>query len=377
MGELTRKTGFYTVFLFLEGGVSMKHRGLVTLGIVLAVTLGILVAGCTSPAMAKDEKVYKWKFQSHHTPGSLAVESAIKPFIERVDKMSGGRLKISLHYAGELVNYSEVDKALQSNMIQIANTSSLFFRGSIPMGWVSAPNMPPFVTRTNDEFNELFHHRGIDNLVGEALAERGIQFLGSHSVGNTYFWSKKPINSLEDLKGFKVRFFGSMSDCMEHFGAAPVMLPHPETYMAIATGTLDGSGTAWWLYRDLKLYEVCPYFVGPAMQVPQGMELWASKKAFDALPEDLQAIVTTAAESFNTDYMDAVTMQEREMFNKSFKEWGTTYNEFSKEDVARITHEFSLPYLDKIAAEQGPKDERVVKAIEIIKQFMKDYGYVD
>ncbi len=355
----------------------MKHRGLVMLGIVLAVTLGILVTCCTTPAMAKDDKVYKWKFQSHHTPGSLAVESAIKPFIERVDKMSGGRLKISLHYAGELVNYSEVDKALQSNMIQIANTSSLFFRGSIPMGWVSAPNMPPFVTRTNDEFNELFHHRGIDNLVGEALAERGIQFLGSHSVGNTYFWSKKPINSLEDLKGFKVRFFGSMSDCMEHFGAAPVMLPHPETYMAIATGTLDGSGTAWWLYRDLKLYEVCPYFIGPAMQVPQGMELWASKKAFDALPEDLQAIVTTAAESFNTDYMDAVTMQEREMFNKSFKEWGTTYIEFSKEDVARITHEFSLPYLDKIAAEQGPKDERVVKAIEIIKQFMKDYGYVD
>ena len=52
------------------------------------------------------------------------------------------------------------------------------------------------------------------------------------------------------------------------------------------------------------------------------MELWASKKAFDALPEDLQAIVTTAAESFNTDYMDAVTMQEREMFNKSFKRVG-------------------------------------------------------
>jgi hypothetical protein len=36
-----------------------------------------------------------------------------------------------------------------------------------------------------------------------------------------------------------------------------------------------------------------------------------------------------------------------------------------------------LPYLDKVAAEQGPKDERVIKAVEIIKQFMKDYGYID
>ncbi|MCD6183410.1 MAG: hypothetical protein J7K01_03805, partial [Thermovirga sp.] len=78
-----------------------------------------------------------------------------------------------------------------------------------------------------------------------------------------------------------------------------------------------------------------------------------------------------------TDFMDAVTIEEHEMFNKSFKEWGTTYIEFSDEDVQRIVNEFSLPYLDKIAAEEGPKDERVIKVIEIIKQFMKDYGYID
>jgi TRAP-type C4-dicarboxylate transport system substrate-binding protein len=251
-----------------KGMLSVKHRKLVLLGMAVLITLSLLAI--SGPSVAAD-KVFNWKFQSHHTPGSLAVEKAIKPFIERVEKMSGGRLKISLHYAGELVEYTGVDEALQANMIQISNTSSLFFRGAIPMGWVSAPNMPPFITRTNDEFNELFHHRGIDRLVGEALEARGIKFLGSHSVGNTYFWSKKPIKNLEDLKGFKVIFFGSITDTMAHFGAAPVMLPHPGTYMALATGTLDGSGTAWWLYRDLKLYEVCPYFIGPAMQVPQGM----------------------------------------------------------------------------------------------------------
>jgi len=163
-------------------------KKLVALVSVVAIVMGLLaVAG---PSAAAD-KVFHWKFQSHHTAGSLAVERVIKPFIERVEKMSGGRLKISLHYAGELVDYAEVDKALQDNMIQISNTSTLFFRGSIPMGWVSAPNMPPFITRTNDEFNELFHHRGVDRLVNEALEERGIKYFGSHSVGNTYFWSKK------------------------------------------------------------------------------------------------------------------------------------------------------------------------------------------
>ncbi len=351
----------------------MKHWKLASIGVAAAVLFGVLFIGGIEQASAAD--VINWKFQSHHTPGSLAVESVIKPFIERVEKMSGGRMKISLHYAGELVDYAEVDKALQANMIQISNTSSLFFRGAIPMGWVTAPNMPPFVTRSNDEFNELFHHRGLDELVAEALNERGIKYLGCHSVGNTYFWSKKPINTLEDLKGFKVRFFGSMSDFVEHFGASPVMLPHPETYMAIAMGTLDGSGTAWWLFRDLKLYEVCKYFIGPAWQVPQGMELWVSKKAWDALPDDLKEIVTKAADEFNDDFARVCDEQEKIMMTKSFKEWKTTYIEWGKEDIDKITNEFSIPYLDKIEKDIGGKDPRVAEGVKIVKQFMKDRGY--
>jgi len=355
----------------------MKHRSLVLLGIVIALTISISLVGCISPAMAKEPKVINWKFQSHLPPGALANVNAIKPFIERVEKMSGGRLKISLHYAGELVDYLDVYPSLKANMIQIANTSSLFWRGNLLIGWIQPANLPPFILRSEDDFIELYHHRGLDDLMGEALAENGIHFLGSHNVGNTYFWSKKPINSLDDLQGFKVRFFGAMSDCMEHFGAAPVMLPHPETYMAIAMGTLDGSGTVWHIYRDLKLYEVCPYFIGPSWQVPQGMGLWVSKKAWDELPEDLQAIVDAASVVFMKDYSDAVTIQQREMFNESFKEWGTTYIEWGDEDIERITKEFSLPYLDKIANEIGPKDERVAKGIEIIKQFMKDNGYIE
>ncbi|MCF7935453.1 MAG: TRAP transporter substrate-binding protein [Synergistales bacterium] len=355
----------------------MKTRNLAALVLIVFVAVGLLVLGAPPQASADDKKVYHWKFQSHHPPGALATEYVIPPFIERIREMSDGRLDITLHYAGELVDYQEVFPALQHNMIQIANTSSLFWRGSLPVGWLQAGNLPPFVTRSTEEFNELYHHRGIDRLIGEGLAEEGIHFLGTHSVGNTYFWSKEPLYGVEDLEGFKVRFFGAMSDTMEHFGAAPVMLPHPETYMAIATGTLDGSGTAWWLYRDLKLYEVCPYFIGPAWQVPQGMELWVSQKAWDELPPDLQAIVETAALAFNQDFADVCSRQRREMFNKSFPEWGTEYIEWGEEDVKTITQEFSLPYLERVSEDIGPKDPRVVEGIRIVKQFMRDYGYID
>ena len=351
----------------------MRNRRVATLLTAFLLIAGAALVGASS-ACADD--VIEWKFQSHHTPGALSTTYVIPPFIERVRERSGGRLNITMYYAGELVDYLEVFPALQANMIQISNTGTIFWRGSLNSGWFQGGNLPPFITRSREDFEELFYRRGLDRLTREELAEKGIHFLSSHSVGNTYFWSKKPINGVDDLKGFKVRFFGSMSDTMEHFGASPVMLPHPETYMAIAMGTLDGSGTAWWLYRDLKLYEVCPYFIGPAWQVPQGMELWASKKAWDALPDDLKEIVTEAAKQFDKDYARVCDEQEKEMFEKSFKEWGTTYIEWGQKDIDRITNEFSIPYLDKIDSEIGSKDARVAEGIKIIKQFMKDRGYI-
>jgi len=371
----------------------MRHK-LVTLLLSVAVIVSLMIVGCApeaappeegappeeegaAPPAAPEPEVITWKFQSHHTPGALSVEYVIPPFIERLREMSAGRLDIELYYAGELVDYAEVWPALQQNTIQIANTGGLFWRGAVPVGWLGAANLPPFITRSNEEFNELYHHRGLDDLMKEGWREQGIYFLGSHNVGNTYFWSRYPIQSVDELEGFKVRFFGAMSDCMEHFGAAPVMLPHPETYPAIAAGTLDGSGTCWWLYRDLKLYEVCPYFIGPPWQVPQAMELFVSLEAWNALPDDIKAMVETASIAFNKEYADVCWMQEREMFHDSFPEWGTTYIEWGEEDVERIINEFSLPYLDMIDEDIGSQDPRVAQAIEIVKQFMRDYGYLD
>ena len=165
----------------------MKHWKSTAL-VAAAILFGFLVIGGLGQASAAD--VINWKFQSHHTPGALSTTFVIPPFIERVRERSGGRLNINLHYAGELVEYSEVFPAMQANMIQISNTSTLFWRGSINMGWLQAGNLPPFVCRSLDDFKELYYKRGIDRLIREEMATKGIHFLSSHSVGNTYFWSK-------------------------------------------------------------------------------------------------------------------------------------------------------------------------------------------
>lgn len=322
------------------------------------------------------QEVIHWRFQSHHPNGSIPTLYVIPKFIERVRELTQGRLQISLYYAGELVEFEEILPALKDNLIQMSNTSSMFWRDKIPVGWIQLSNLPPFVLRSYNDFEELYYLRGIDTLIGEGLKEHGIYFLGTHSVGNTYLWLDVPISSFNDLKKLKIRFYGSMNDAVKYYGGQSIMLPHLETYDAIKYGILNGSGTAWWIYKDLKLYEVCKYFIGPPWQTPQGMELWVSLKAWEMLPKDIQTAVKIAAQEFKEDYKNIVEKQEREMFNILFPQWGIKYIILNDIEINKMITEFTLPYLDKIIDDVGSFDPRVKQGIEIIKHFMLTKGYI-
>ena len=88
----------------------MRNRRVATLLTAFLLIAGAALVGASS-ACADD--VIEWKFQSHHTPGALSTTYVIPPFIERVRERSGGRLNITMYYAGELVDYLEVFPALR------------------------------------------------------------------------------------------------------------------------------------------------------------------------------------------------------------------------------------------------------------------------
>lgn len=106
------------------------------------------------------------------------------------------------------------------------------------------------------------------------------------------------------------------------------------------------------------------------------MELWASKrKAWDELPADLQAIVDSRS-PLTLIIWTPLPWKSGRCSTSPSRNGEHVLRVQRSEEVTRITNEFTLPYLDKISEEQGKKDPRVIKAIEIIKQFMKDYGYI-
>ena len=286
--------------------------------------------------------------------------------------MSGGRIEIEHFFAGELVKSTEIVDALAHDTIQFAFTADSYYRGDIPVGWIAGTSGAPFTWGSWMEASELFHQWGIDELLREGYAEHGVYFLNSCGQGNNYFWSDRPIYGVDDLKGFKVRYYGALNEVMEALGASPVFLPHEETYMAISQGTLNGGGTEFEMYEALSLYEVAPYFHGPPWMWPGVCCLMASQDAWNALPDDLKEIVRTASLLAATESAVVMEKYRGEMFSK-FDDWGVTYIEWGPEDIAKVVEE-SAKYLDKVETEIGPKDPRVAEGLEIVRSFLKAKG---
>ena len=134
------------------------------------------------------------------------------------------------------------------------------------------------------------------NLVPFPAGNSGVQMGG---------WFNKEINSVDDLKGLKMRMPGLGGEVLRRAGGTPVTLPGSEIFTALQTGTIDASE---WIgpYNDVAfgLQKAARYYYYPGWQEPgPTLELIVNKAAWDALPDDLQAIVETTAQAVNCDML--------------------------------------------------------------------------
>lgn len=181
-------------------------------------------------------------------------------------------------------------------------------------------------------------------------------------------WScRKPVKTLEDLKGFKFRSFGKVATVFEKLGAAPVFLPHPEVYTSISQGVIDGSTGGSALFQFNKYYELCKYFYRPATLEVDGLAFMFNKDAWDSLPPDIQQILELAGTVYSDQYQRLTDNWQHDMIAK-FPEWGTETIEWPAEMTAAIKEE-GLKLLPEMKA-QSPGLE---KGITMVEEFVKTH----
>ena len=278
---------------------------------------GIGVLASQRPAAPQAPIV--WKVQTTYTSAMILQKMAVQ-MGERVKEMSGGRLVFETLPAGTVVGAFEVLDSVNKGVLDAAhswpgywagkNTAAALFGGSLG---------GPFGMRIED-YLAWFYAGGGQELYSELLQKDMkmtdvVVFLTMNSFPEPLGWFRKPITSLKDFRGLKMRTSGLGVDLLKEMGVSAVVLPGGEIVPALERGVVDA--VEWTTpATDIMLgfHTVAKYLVMPSTRQPlTGNEFLINRKKWDALPADLKAIVRNALLAqipiaIATDYSEAATV---------------------------------------------------------------------
>ncbi len=264
----------------------------------------VALAGCAqerpqaeaqpSGESASSGKTFSWKMVTTWPPNFPGTGTSATLLAETITKASGGRIKVHVYAAGELVPPFEVFNTVSAGAAEMGHGVSYYWKaqveaaqffGAIPFGMT-----PP-------ESSAWLHFGGGLELWRELYEPFGVMvFTGGNTGTQMGGWFNREINTPDDLKGLKMRIPGLGGEVLRRAGGTPVMLPGGEIYTAMQTGSVDA--TEWvGPFNDVGfgLHEVAQYYYYPGWHEPGAiLEVSINREAWEALPEDLQRVVESA-----------------------------------------------------------------------------------
>ena len=268
-------------------------------------------------------KVIEWKLVTTWPKGLPGLGAAPENFARRVNEASGGRLRIKVFGAGEIVPAFEVFDAVSRGVAEAGHGASYYWKGKIPAAVFFTA--VPF-GMTAQEANGWLHYGGGLALWRELYAPFGvIPYAGGSTGVQMAGWFNTRLNSREDLAGLKMRIPGLAGEVFDAAGGSAVRIAGGEVYTSMQTGVIDA--VEWvgpFNDRTLGLMEVGDYYYYPGWHEPGAMlETIVNAEALAALPEDLQAIVRIAARATNTDMLDDFTANNSESLQILLRDFDT------------------------------------------------------
>ena len=326
----------------------MKRRDLLAAAGAAAVAgCGENQADCDSGAGPAQQ--LNWKMVTTWPPNFPGLGTGAANLARFIESASAGRLRIKIYAAGELVPAFEVFDTVSRATAEIGHGAAYYWKGkteasqfftAIPFG-MTAMEMKGWLYYGGglELYRELYE---AFNLVPFLAGNTGVQMGG---------WFNREINSLADLQGLKMRIPGLGGEVLKRAGGTPINLPGAEIFTALQTGSIDA--TEWvGPYNDIAfgLHKAARYYYYPGWQEPGPvLECIVNREAYQALPEDLQAIVEIACGAINDRMMAEFTVRNAQSLEQLRTEGEVEIRQFPDE-VLRALREISDALIEELAA---------------------------
>jgi TRAP-type mannitol/chloroaromatic compound transport system substrate-binding protein len=271
----------------------------------LAVAAGVAACSKAEPeqktAAALSNETFEWSCVTSWPPKFPGLGMAVENLAERLERASAGRLKIKIYGGGELVPPFEVFDAVSRGAAEMGHDASYYHRGKVDAAqfFTAIPFGMNYM-----ELNAWIHYGGGLELWRELYEPFNLMpFLCGNTGVQMGGWFNKQINSIDDLKGLKMRIPGLGGEVLRRAGGTPIILPGSEIFTSLQTGAIDA--TEWvGPYNDVSfgLHKAATYYYYPGWQEPgPGLECIINREAWDSLPADLQALVEITCQSITLD----------------------------------------------------------------------------
>ena len=306
----------------------------------LSAALIALLLAAGAPAHAAEQ----WNFYMHQSAPNFATSRGAKLFTEEIEKATNGELKVRLHLAGTLqINPSNITQAVGENVVQIAD--DLFNSGNIQIAGI--PRLPMLI-QSYEDFAKA--DAVLKPYIEKAFAQKGSTVLASYTYPMQFIWGKKKLESLDDIKGMKLRVAQpEQGEFVRRFGGVSITMSAPEVPSALDRGVVDGiftAGVGAVLWKDLLKY-------GYVLIVNVNNSYFiANTDAYKKLNADLQGkLQKVAADSARWD-QDTMKAEEADSV-QVLRAAGYTFTTAKPEEVARAVDTVK-PYWDDWAKTRGP-----------------------
>lgn len=336
----------------------------------MAGSAGVGAAALAMPHAARAQApTVTWRMQALWDGGTTP-QKFEEQFVARVAELTGGRFKINLFAAGQIVPAAQAFDAVRGGAFEMMKTFDGYEAGKIPA--FAFTSTVPFGFAESDQYEAWFYERGGLDMARQAYASAGLFYIAPTVYGQEPLHSKVPIRTMADLTGKKGRFVGLASAVMGALGVAVTPLPTGEVYSALDKGVIDmadrGDLTANF---EAGLAEVAKYVILPGFHQPTTATAYvANRAAYDKLPAEFKAALAVAAREVSGALRQRILVNDASVLGK-YREKGCEIIRFPDGEIAAARSRAMEAW--KAATKN---DALATKVLDSQVAFMKELGLI-
>jgi len=302
-------------------GLKRKKTHIVIIA-VLAVLLCVNMVYAKNLNPTKDDPLVL-KYNTYAADTTI-IGKELTWWAQELEKRTEGRVKIQFYWAQSLVKVGESIDAVERNIADLSFIPVAYFHGKLPL---SSSTELIYITDKPDAqamaCTELYKTYKPFRDEWEGRAMHVTHFHNSYS---SVLINKKQVNSLEDLKGLRIRGLGLISEAIKLLGAVPISLPGTEIYSAMERGVIDSvCGAAFDWTISMRMPEVGPYITNPGVGIYITLATVINNKLWNQLPDDIKAVIDELGQDFPIKTLEIMMSKNKESVKKGIEQGGKLY----------------------------------------------------